>query len=106
MVAMDLSVLDEAAELVHKANANLEPELVTADDARKLLGAYAKVERLASFGKAALARKVDDASELARVTGTSIGKAKQTAETGAALADAPEVGDALARGCHLLGSGG
>ena len=36
---MELSVLDEAAELVEKANSNLEPELVGAEDARTLLQA-------------------------------------------------------------------
>jgi HNH endonuclease len=103
---MELSVLDEAAELVGKANANLDPALVTADDARKLLGAYAKVERLASYGRAVLAQRVDNAAEVARTTGTSIGKAKEAAETGAALADAPEVGDALSTGAISLDQAG
>jgi hypothetical protein len=32
---MQFDVLDEAAELLDKANANLEPELLSADGARK-----------------------------------------------------------------------
>jgi hypothetical protein len=95
---MASSILNEAAELLEKANANLEPDLLTATAAREVLAGYARVKKLASFGEALLARRVDDSGEVARVTGTSLGKAKQTTETGAALADAPEVGDALARG--------
>ena len=103
---MEIAVLHEAAELVERANANLEPEIVSAGDARKLLGAYARIKKLASYGEALLARRMDDAAAVARATGTSMGAAKKTVETGVALADAPgvaladapEVGDALARG--------
>jgi hypothetical protein len=56
------------------------------------------VERLASYGKAVLARRIDDAGAVARATGTSMGQAKKTVETGAALREAPEVGSALASG--------
>jgi hypothetical protein len=95
---MAVTQIQEAVGWLEKANANLEPDLLTAEAARELLAEYARAKKLASFGEAVLARRVDDPSELARVTGTSMGKAKQTAETGAALANAPEVGDALARG--------
>jgi hypothetical protein len=54
---------------------------LSAPVARKLLEAYARAETLAAFGVAALARKVDDASELAQVTGTSMGKAKAVVST-------------------------
>ena len=95
---MEFSALDEAAELVEKANSNLQPDIVAGADARALLRAYDRIERLASYGKAVMARRIDDASAVARATGTSMGKARHTAETGAALSDAPEVGEALARG--------
>jgi hypothetical protein len=90
--------LEVAVTALEKANINLEPELLTADTARRLLERYARAEKLASFGKAVLAGRINDATEVARATGTSIGKAKQTGETGAALTDAPEVADALATG--------
>jgi hypothetical protein len=48
--------------------------------------------------KAVLARRIDDAGAVALATGTSMGRAKKTVETGAALRAAPEVGDALAGG--------
>lgn len=68
---MEFSQVHEANELLEKANANLEPELLVAADARELLAAYARTQRLAAFGIAALARKLDDATEIARATGCS-----------------------------------
>ena len=95
---MATTQIHDVVEGLEKANANLEPELLTTDSARQLLDEYARAEKLVSFGKAVLAQRVDDAALVARATGTSMGKAKQTLETGVALKDAPEVGDALARG--------
>ncbi len=70
---MDEAQVEQAIELLEKANADLEPELVPAPIARRLLAAYARAENLAAYGVAALARKLDDASELARITGNSGG---------------------------------
>ena len=95
---MATSTITEAAELLEKANANLEPDLVSIDSARRLLAEYAKVKKLASYGEAMMARRIDDASAVAWATGTSMGQAKKTLETGDALKDAPEVDSALARG--------
>ena len=95
---MASSIVTDAIELLEKANANLEPELLTGESARRLLDEYARAEKLAAYGRTVLARRVDDTAAVARATGTSMGAAKKTVETGAALADAPEVGDALARG--------
>jgi hypothetical protein len=61
---MESTHIDEAIELLEKANADLEPELLSRSAARRLLDAYARAQRLAAFGVAALARKVDDATEL------------------------------------------
>jgi hypothetical protein len=95
---MTTSTVFEAAELLEKANADLEPELLTGQAARRLLDEYARAEKLASYGRTMLASRIDDAGAVARATGTSMGQAKKTVETGAALADVPEVGCALARG--------
>jgi hypothetical protein len=92
------SIITDAIELLEKANADLEPELLTTQSARRLLDEYSQAEKLALYGKAVLARRVDDVAVVARATGTSMGRAKQTVETGAALKEAPEVSDALARG--------
>ncbi len=95
---MESRHVDEAIALLEKANADLQPELLTAPQARELLKAYARAEKLATFGVAALSRKLDDASELARVTGTSMGKAKATVATGRVLGTAPELRAALQNG--------
>jgi hypothetical protein len=98
MRAMELEVLDELAELLEKVNADLEPELLTVEGAHAGLARYAHLERLASYGRTVLARKVADASEIARTTGTSIGRAKEAMETGKRLRDADEVDTALKTG--------
>ncbi|HZA41011.1 MAG TPA: hypothetical protein VFA00_10345, partial [Actinomycetota bacterium] len=95
---MATTQIHEVVEGLEKANANLEVDLLPVDSARDLLDEYARVEKLASYGKAELARRIDDAAAVARATGTSMGHAKKTLETGAALKDAPEVGSALATG--------
>jgi hypothetical protein len=73
---MDSALIDQAIELLDKANADLEPELLPAPVAHRLLASYARAEKLAGFGVAALARKVDDASHVARITGVSAGTAR------------------------------
>ncbi|HWC13814.1 MAG TPA: hypothetical protein VG929_04385 [Actinomycetota bacterium] len=93
--SMDVGALDEAVELLEKANADLEPELLAAPAARRLLATYARAEKLAAFGVAALARKLDDASAIAKETGTSVGKAKETVATGKVLAASGELDTAL-----------
>ena len=95
---METTHVGDAITSLAKANANLEPELLSVSDARELLGAYAKAQRLAAFGVAALARKLDDASELARVTGTSLGKARETITTGKVLGDSTPLREALGEG--------
>ena len=95
---MKVAYLEEAIALLEKANAGLEPELLTGPDARELLGLYTRVQHLGSFGIAALARKIDDAPALARMTGTSLGKAKETVATGKALGGSEDLGEALRHG--------
>jgi hypothetical protein len=95
---MEATHVDEAVELLEKANANLEPELLSAHAARDLLAAYARAEKLSAYGKTMLARKVDDATETARVTGTSVAKAKATVDNGKALSEADEVRSAFQSG--------
>jgi hypothetical protein len=95
ITVMEKAAIDEAITWLEKANAELDPELLPAPIARKLLGTYAPAERLASFGKTVLARKLDDATEVASATGTSVGKAKVTLDTGRALRDADATRDAF-----------
>jgi hypothetical protein len=95
---MERTPIREAVTLLEKANANLEPELLSADDARGLLVTYARAVKLASYGQTALARRIDDAAEVARSSDVSMGKAKATVEAGQTLGDAPEVSDAFKDG--------
>jgi hypothetical protein len=71
----------EAIELLEKANMSLQPDLLSVPQARSLLDAYARAQKLAAFGIAALAGRLDDASELARATGSSLGRARDTVAT-------------------------
>jgi hypothetical protein len=98
MKRMETSILIQAVGLLEKANANLEPDLLSADAAREQLAEYARAKKLAAFGETMLARRLDDATEVARVTGTSMGKAKATVDTGKALGDADQVRDAFKGG--------
>lgn len=92
---MEVTCVDEAIELLEKANADLEPELLAATAANDLLAAYAKAGRLAAYGVAALSRKLDDATALAQSTGTSLGKAKAVVATGKALAQSEDLTSAF-----------
>ena len=94
---METRPISEALVWLEKANANLEPELLSNEAARDLLNDYARAEKLASFGKAVLASKLDNATEVARVCGTSVTKAKAAA-TVEALNGAEMVRDAFKDG--------
>lgn len=95
---MEADYIEGVVELLEKANADLEPELLSVPAAREWLRAYVKAQRLVAFGVAALARKLDDASGFARVTGTSLGKAKETIATGKALDDSGPLNEAFKHG--------
>jgi HNH endonuclease len=99
---METVVIREAVKWLEKSNADLEPELLSADAARALLDDYARAEKLASFGKTVLAQRIADAAQVARATGTSMGKARAAVDAGAALKDADQVRDAFKGGSISL----
>ena len=78
MTAVETAPIDEAITWLEKADADLTPELLSAGEAHHLLTAYARADKLVAFGKTVLARRLDDAAEVARLTGTSVGKARAT----------------------------
>ena len=94
----ELAVLEDFNDNLEKLNAGLEPELLSSEDTRRMFAEYARAQRLAAFGIAALARRVDNASEVAAVTGTSMGKAKETVATGKVLAGSAELHSAMQQG--------
>jgi hypothetical protein len=81
-------------EMFEKANADLEPGLMTQGEVESAFAAYARAERLVAYGKAMLARRMDEA-KVARVSGTSLGKAKAVVATGKVMESSPELTDAL-----------
>ena len=95
---MKFELVDEAIELLEKANADLEPELSLRSDARKLMRAYARVEKLGEYGVATLSRKVDDTTEVAKATGSSAGKAKTVVATGKVLGSCDDLASAMQTG--------
>ena len=99
---MKTSYADRAVELLEKANADLDPELMSIPDIKNQLETYARARRLIDFGIAALAGKLGDAERLARVTGTSIGKAKETVATGKVLDDSRDLSLAMQGGAISL----
>ncbi|MDQ4028975.1 MAG: hypothetical protein M3214_13145, partial [Actinomycetota bacterium] len=95
---MKTAFVNEAIALLKKANADLEPALPSGETARTLLDAYARAEKLAAFGVAALARKVDDASQLARITGVSATTAKAVVLSGKTMSQSDELSAAPQQG--------
>ena len=94
--------IGDAIASLEKANADLEPQLLNPEQAREMFAAYAQAEKLVAFGKTMLARRVDDAQAVARMTGVSVGKAKAVVEAGEALSQTPEVRGAFRSGAISL----
>lgn len=90
--------IDLALEMLEKANAELQSELLTAEDARVQLSKYARAHKLTGFGMAEISRKVNDAATVAKASGSSMAKAKSVVATGRAIKDSPELGEALRHG--------
>jgi len=102
---MEFSHLDDAVALLEKANAELQPELLTVAGARERLEVYARARKLVGYGIAALAARIDDAQSLARTTGTSVPQATDTIRhrQGPSRLRAPGTSPRARR--HLLGPG-
>ncbi|MDP2624024.1 MAG: HNH endonuclease signature motif containing protein [Actinomycetota bacterium] len=95
---MDRHYLAEAVGFARKANQALSPRSCSDAEAREMLGRYAELEKLAAYGKAALAARLKDPGGLARASGTSMGKAREAVRTTAAAEKTPELGEALRAG--------
>jgi hypothetical protein len=98
IIVMDVPYVEQAVEALERANADLDPDLLDAVLARRLMAAYARAGKLAAFGVAALSRKVCTASEIARVTGSSMGKAHEVVVRGKVLAEGGALTTALKHG--------
>jgi HNH endonuclease len=99
---MEFSHLDDAVALLEKANAELEPELLTVAGARERLAVYARARKLIDYGITALGARINDAQSLARATGISVGKAKKTMATSAVMGASAPLNEALKQGAVSL----
>ncbi|MEX1208359.1 MAG: HNH endonuclease signature motif containing protein [Acidimicrobiia bacterium] len=95
---MERHFLAEAVGFLHKANDALNPNRCDDAEARALLARYAEAKKLASFGEAALAARLADPGHVARVTGTSVRRARETLETAEQAEKTPELGQAMRAG--------
>jgi len=95
---MERHYLAEAVEFARKANRVLSPGRCSNAEAREMLGRYAELEKLAGYGKAALAARLKDPGGLARASGTSLGKAREALKTAEAAEKTPELAEALRAG--------
>ncbi len=94
---MERQLLDQAIRLLEQANGLLAPHVRSVSDAEALLQCYARVEKLAAFGTATLSARIGDAPSLARATGSSVGQARRTIETGRRMAREPRLAEAVQR---------
>jgi hypothetical protein len=95
---MQPTPIGEALTWLEKSNTDLEPELLSVAEAREGLQDYARAQRLVAFGIAALARRIDEATSVARVTGTSVTQAKDTIATSKVLEGSLALKEALKQG--------
>jgi hypothetical protein len=93
-----LSALTEALRLLRLANTALAAEVWSSSESRHRLACYVEARKLAAFGEATLAARVGDADGLARLSGSSVGRARETIDTGRAMSESPVLGEAVGRG--------
>jgi exonuclease VII small subunit len=84
-------------EMFEKANADLEPSLMTQREIEQAFELYSRAERLVAYGKTMLARQMDEA-KVARLGGTSVGRARAVVATGNAMESSPELSQAMQHG--------
>ncbi|MGH9199182.1 MAG: hypothetical protein ACRD1T_26060 [Acidimicrobiia bacterium] len=92
------NLVKQAIEILKRANTELRPERISEALGRELFNDYAEAEKLCAYGRTALAQKFDSAEDMARVTGTSIGKAKDAVATAQVLKESILLDDALRYG--------
>lgn len=73
----------------------LESDLLDRGSATRLMGLFARVERVGAAGTALLARRVGDAGLVARTTGTSVGKARTVLDLSERIRDTPVLDEAV-----------
>jgi hypothetical protein len=95
---MGIDELRRVVGLLEEANSALAATVTPRAETEQLLAWYARAERLAAYGTAALSARLGDASELARVAGTSVGRARRVIETARVVAGSPVLAEAMQSG--------
>jgi len=81
-------------QALEQANSTLDAQRCSRAEAERLLRFYSRIERLAAYGKAAVSARLGDPTELARVSGTSVGSARRTIENGRRVGESPRLAEA------------
>jgi hypothetical protein len=92
----------DALALIERANAKLRPGELSRSEARSLIDAYGRIVKLGGFGLASLSPGLGDQATVARVSGTSMGKARAAVATGTTIQASPELDAALRQGAVSL----
>jgi len=95
---MEAEHLGRILRELEEVNAGLSPERCSRVQAERFLRYYSSLKRLAAFGEAVFSARLGDAAELARVSGSSVGTARRTIETGRRMAEEPRLAEAARRG--------
>jgi hypothetical protein len=92
----------EALALIERANARLRPGELSRPEACLLIDAYGRIVKLGGFGVASLSLCLGDAAAVARVSGTSMGKARETVATGTTIQASADLNAAMQQGTVSL----
>ena len=92
----------DALVLIERANARLRPDELSRPEARSLIDSFGRIVKLGGFGVASLSPCLGDAAAVARVSGTSMGKARAAVATGTTIQGSPELDAALRQGAVSL----
>jgi HNH endonuclease len=92
----------DALALIERANAKLRPDELSRSEAHSLIDAFGRIVKLGSFGVASLSPTLGDAAAVARVSGTSMGKAREAVATGTAIQTSPDLNAAMRQGSVSL----
>lgn len=94
---MEAERIETAIGILKAEVRSLDPALVDPGLAHRLVSLLAEGERVCAAGTALLASRIADAPTLARVTGTSVGKARAVVGLSHRLGDTPQLEEAVRR---------
>ncbi|MEX2323606.1 MAG: HNH endonuclease signature motif containing protein [Acidimicrobiia bacterium] len=97
---MDSQRIEAALAILEDEVSSLQADIVDRGGATRLVALFSRGERICAAGTALLARRVDDASLVARTTGTSVGRARALIGLSERLRDTPALASAV-RGAEV-----